>query len=138
MLSMKYLLNILGGLFILSHIAAGQGGTINNLKEEATQTAGVDRLIKTTGVQEKSAAQERMAYVKAKNIEKKEAIKASIRNGEMVVVKAKDKIALAKVTLSKKKKEKKISEREYVIRMARIDMIESKAKALENMLIRNQ
>jgi hypothetical protein len=95
--------------------------------------------IGTTEVKEETiAGQKRIVYVKAKYMEQKAALKISIYEGGVVVLKAKQKIVLAKDKLAKDKRKNKISEQEYVGRSARLKMIEEKIKTLENNLIRSK
>lgn len=95
--------------------------------------------IGTTEVKEETiAGQKRIAYVKAKFMEQKAALKISIYEGEVVVLEAKQKIVLAKNKLAKEKSKNKMSEQEYLARKARLKMIEEKTKTLEENLIRNK
>lgn len=95
--------------------------------------------IGTTIVQKTSVGlgQERIAYIKAKYIEQQSALKTAIKEGETTVLKAKEKINLAKERLEREWKENKISERVYIARKERLEMIEQKTKDLENTLLKN-
>lgn len=87
---------------------------------------------------ETSAGQQRIAYIKNKYEERKVTLQNSIQKGEVMVIKAKDRIALAKDYLAKDKQEHRVSEEVYAARKERLEMIEQKARDLERKLLKNK
>lgn len=135
---MKYLLLTIVFYFTLNtSIKAQDSDHKKELKEETVQHGAVG--IGTTIVKRAKIGlgQERIAYIRAKYKEQKIAVKAAIKEGEATVVKAKEKLVVAKGRLEKDKVENRISERVYLARKERLELIEQKTKNLENTLNKN-
>lgn len=134
---MKCLLIIIAFYVTLnSPIKAQDMGNADKLEEEIVQHGSVG--IGTTIVQKKTVGygEERIAYVKAKYTEQKAALENAIEEGEAIVIKAKEKIILAKERLEADKKKNRVSERVYIARKERLEMIAQKIKALEDNLMK--
>ena len=135
---MKYLLfTIVFYVALISSAKAQTPGDGKELKEKTVQYGAVG--IGTTIVEKAKIGlgQERIAHIKAKYATEKAALKIAIKEGKTTVIKAKEKITLAKESLERDKKQNKVSERVYLARKERLEMIEQKTKALEEILIKN-
>jgi len=131
---MKCLLVVIVSYIILNIPVQAQ--SLSNTKDQEVE--GVVRIDKTIAEEKKtSVGQQRIAYVKAKSIEQRAALAITVREGKIVVTKAKEKIFLAKKKLEHDRVKNNISDQEYIARKARLKMIEKKVQDLDDNLLRN-
>jgi|VirMetMinimDraft_7_1064189.scaffolds.fasta_scaffold124268_2 hypothetical protein len=135
---MKYLLfTIVCYVALNTPTKAQDSGDKEDLEKQTILHGGVS--IGTTVVKKEKVGlgQERILYAQTKYAEKQVALEIAIKEGAAVVVKAKEKISLAKASLEEEKRTNKISERVYIARKERLEMIEQKTKVLEGNINEN-